>query len=112
MDWPWKALAPVDRRREYLALPSYLPLRKCCKIPRFLPFTRQIQRQLHSTPGAIGYCMRAKLLCCKFWTLSVWENERALASQRGATKLTQGKIRGSASPSDGDQATRRELQES
>jgi hypothetical protein len=76
----------------------------------------------------MGYCLRAKPLCRKFWTLSGWENERALmdfvaqvlhgevlkalAPRRGATKLTQGKIRGSAVPSHGDQATRRELQES
>jgi hypothetical protein len=69
MDWPWKALAAVDRRRQYLALPSYLPLRKYHEIPRFLPFTRQMQRQFRSTPGAIGYCMPAKLLCRQFWTL-------------------------------------------
>jgi hypothetical protein len=130
-DSPWKALAPVDRSREYLALLSSLPLRKYRKIPRFLPFPRPIQRQLRSTPGATGYCLRAKPLCRKFWTPSVWENERALmdfvaqvphgevgevmkalAPHRVATKLTPGKIRGSAIPSHGDEATRRELQES
>ena len=127
MDLPWKALASVDRNREYLALLSYLPLRKYSKIPRFLQFTLQISRQLGATPGAIGYSMRAQLLSCKFWTLSVWENERALmdfvskvphgevmkalATHMGATKFTQWKVPGSAIPPSWKDAARRELQE-
>ena len=128
MDTPWKALAPLDRDREYLALLSYLPLRAFSKIPRFLRFTLQIQRQLRGSPGAIGYSMRAQLLSRKFWTLSVWESERALmdfvtkvphgevmkalAPHMGATKFTKWKIPGSAIPIPWDDAVRRELQES
>jgi hypothetical protein len=128
MDTPWKALAPLDRNREYLALLSYLPLRAFSKIPRFLRFTLQIQRQLRGSPGAIGYSMRAQLLSRKFWTLSVWESERALmdfvtkvphgevmkalAPHMGATKFTKWKIPGSAIPIPWDDAVRRELQES
>jgi hypothetical protein len=127
MDLPWKALAPADRNREYLALLSYLPLRSYRKIPRFLQFTLQISRQLGATPGALGYSMRAKLLSRQFWTLSVWENERALmdfvskvphgevmkslAGHMSATKFTQWKISGSAIPPHWKDAVRRELQE-
>jgi hypothetical protein len=128
MDLPWKALAPVDVSREYLALLSYLPLRKYSKIPRFLQFTLQTLGQLRASPGAIGYSLRAKLLSRNFWTLSVWENERALmdfvakvphgevmkalASHLGPTKFTQWKVLGSAIPPNWDDAARRELQES
>lgn len=128
MDSPWKALAPVDRNREYLALLSYLPLRKYRKIPLFLRFTFQIQRQLRESAGAMGYGLRAKLLNRNFWTLSVWEDERALmdfvvkvphgevmkalAPHMGATKFTRWKIPGSAIPPNWDEATRRALQES
>lgn len=128
MDSPWQTLAPVDRNGEYLALLSYLPLRAYSKIPGFLRFTLQIQRQLRGSPGAIGYSMRAKLLSRKFWTLSVWENQRALmdfvakiphgevmkalAPHMGATKFTQWKVPGSAVPIRWDDALRRELQES
>jgi hypothetical protein len=128
MDLPWKALAPVDRDREYLALLSYLPLRRYSKIPRFLQLTLQILRQLRGSPGAIGYSLRAKLLSRRFWTLSVWESERALmdfvakvphlevmktlAPHMGATKFTRWKVPGSALPPDWEDATRRELQES
>jgi hypothetical protein len=128
MDIPWKALAPVDNDREYLALLSYLPLHKYLHLPRFFRFTLQIQRQLRGCPGVIGYSMRAKLLSCRFWTLSVWENQRTLmdfvakvphgevmrrlSSHMGATKFTNWKILGSAIPPSWDDATRRVSEES
>jgi hypothetical protein len=128
MDLPWKALAPVDQSREYLALLTYLPLRKYGKLPLFIRFTLQIMRQLSVSPGAIGYSMRAKVLGRNFWTLSVWENERALmdfvtkiphggvmqglAPHLGTTRFTRWKITGSALPLPWDDAVRRELQES
>jgi hypothetical protein len=126
MDSPWQALGPLDRNREYLALLSYLPLRKFSKIPRFLQFTLQIHRQLGASSGAIGYSLRARLLSRKFWTLSVWENERALmnfvsnlphlevmkalAPHMGATKFTRWNVQGSAIPPNWDDAMRREAQ--
>jgi hypothetical protein len=124
MDMPWIALAPVDPSREYLVLLSYLPLRKHSKILIFLRYTSQIQGQLRRTAGAAGYSMRAKVLSRKFWTLSVWESERALmdfvlnlphgdvmkslAPHMGATKFTRWKLPGSAVPPNWDDAVRRE----
>lgn len=124
MDMPWIALTPVDPSREYLVLLSYLPLRKYSKIPTFLRYTLQVQGQLRRTAGATGYSMRAKALSRKFWTLSVWESERALmdfvlnlphgdvmkslAPHMGATKFTRWKLPGSAVPPNWDDAVRRE----
>jgi hypothetical protein len=128
MDTPWMSFAPVDKGREYVALLSYLPLKSYRKLPLFMRFTFQIQRQLKESPGAIGYSLRAKLLSRNFWTLSVWENSQALMSfvaklphgevmkvltpHMGKTKFTQWKISGSAVPPSWDDATRRGLQES
>ena len=70
MDTPWITFAPPDSNREYFALLSYLPLKKFCAIPSFLRFTFQIQTQLRTTPGAVGYSLRAKPLSRNFWTLS------------------------------------------
>jgi hypothetical protein len=128
MDSPWKALAAVDKNREYFVLLSYLPLSRYSKIPLFLRLTFQIQGQLRRTPGAIGYSLRAKPLSRKFWTLSVWEDDRALrdfvakvphgevmktlAPYMGATKFTHWKISGSAIPPNWQDATRRLSQES
>jgi quinol monooxygenase YgiN len=127
VDTPWKALKGVENGREYVALLSYLPLRSYAKIPAFLRFTLQIQRQMRETPGAVGYALRAKILSRDFWTLSVWEDDHALmdfvgkvphaeamksmAPHMGATRFTRWKLQSSAIPPSWDEAMRREAQE-
>ena len=78
MDIPWKSLAPVQPGREYIVLLSYLPLTRYSKMPLFFRYSGQINAQLRATPGAIGYSMRAKLFARRFWTLSVWDSDKAL----------------------------------
>jgi len=128
MDTPWRMIAAADRSREYVALLSYLPLRKYSKIPDFFRYTVQIQRQMRGTPGAIGYGMRAKVFSRNFWTLSVWEDDRALmefvrraphgeamkliAPHMGATRFTRWKVPGSAVPPTWDDAMKRDSKES
>ena len=128
MDTPWRMIAAADRNREYVALLSYLPLRKYSKIPDFFRYTVQIQRQIRGTPGAIGYGMRAKVFSRNFWTLSVWEDDRALmefvrraphgeamkliAPHMGATRFTRWKVPGSAVPPTWDDAMKRDSKES
>jgi len=123
MDTPWTSFRAVDKGREYIALLSYLPLKSYSKIPLFMRFTFQIQRQLKESPGAVGYSLRAKLLRREFWTLSVWDNTQALMAFVGKlphgevmkaltphmskTKFTQWKISGSAVPPSWDDAARR-----
>ena len=123
---PWKATGAVDANREYVALLSYLP-RRYSKILAFFRYTFQIQGQMSKTPEAIGYSLRAKILSRKFWTLSVWENERALMEfvrlaphaeatksigpHMGATRFTRWKLQGSAVPPTWDDAMKRESKE-
>ncbi|HEV1993579.1 MAG TPA: hypothetical protein VGR03_04545 [Candidatus Acidoferrum sp.] len=123
MDSQWKALAPAEKNREYLALLSYLPLKKYRAIPSFLRFSFQIQKQLRGTPGVIGYSLRAKVLSRNFWTLSVWEDEKALMDfvaqlphgeamkamtpHMGPSKVTQWKVAGSALPLRWEEAIQR-----
>ena len=77
---PWKSLATPEPDRDYLFLLSYLPLSRLRSLPRFIRYTLGIRRQLGRTPGVLGYSMRAKLPRGDFWTLSVWEDEEALAA--------------------------------
>jgi hypothetical protein len=123
MDIPWKTLAAIEKEREYLALLSYLPLKRYSKIPAFMRFAMEINRQLSATPGAIGYSMRAKLFTRRFWTLSVWESSaalmdfvakaphsesiKAMAPFMGKTKFAQWKVLGSGIPLNWDEAIRR-----
>lgn len=128
MDLPWKMLAPVNSGQQYLALLSYLSLRSYGKIPIFFWFTLQINRQLRATPGTIGYSMRANVFSRRFWTLSVWESDRALMDfvgngrhgnvmkdltpHMGATTFTRWKLLGSGVPPRWEDAVRRSVQES
>ncbi len=120
---PWKSLLPIEAGREYLALISYLPLKRYRKIPAFVRLTLQVQRQLAATPGVVGYSLHAELLRRRFWTLSAWENEaalmefvhhvphseimRTLAPHMGKTFYTTWSVRGSDLPLDWREAKQR-----
>jgi heme-degrading monooxygenase HmoA len=110
----WKSLRPVEADREYLALFSYLPLKTYRKIPAFVRFSQQVQRQRSATPGVAGYSVQAQLLRRRFWTLSAWESQaalvdfvrhpphseimRALAGHMGKTYVTKWSVKGSELP--------------
>ena len=123
MDSPWIRFATPDVNREYFALLSHLPLNKYRAIPAFLKFSFQIQKQLRTTPGIIGYSLRAKLLSRNFWTLSAWTDEKplmdfvakipheqamkAMISHMGPTKFTKWQVLGSALPLQWEEAMKR-----
>jgi hypothetical protein len=126
MDSSWITFTPPDANREYLALLSYLPLNRYRAIPGFFRYSLQIQKQLRTTPGVIGYSLRAKPVSRNFWTLSVWEDQRtlrefvakiphgeamrAMALHMGQPEFTQWKVAGSDLPLRWDQALRRSQQ--
>jgi quinol monooxygenase YgiN len=123
MDSPWITFAPADAHREYHALLSYLPLNKYSAVPGFFRFSFQIQKQLRTTPGVVGYALRAKILSRNFWTISVWEDQKALTEfvakiphceairamtpHMGASKFTQWKVAGSSLPLSWNEALQR-----
>jgi hypothetical protein len=91
-----------------------LPLNKYRAIPGFFKFILQIQKQLGTTPGVIGYSLRAKPLSRNFWTISAWDTEKtlmdfvtkvphgqamkAMMPHMGPTRFTKWKVLGSALP--------------
>jgi hypothetical protein len=127
MDIAWKMIASVDANRDYLALLTYLPLKKHRTVPRLLWFTLAIQRQLAAAEGMIGYAIRARPLRKDFWTLSAWQDDRSLtdfttgiphaevmrvlAPHIGQTKFIRWKVPGSALPLNWDEALRRQSQD-
>jgi hypothetical protein len=72
------SLGDVDPNSEYLALITYLPRTSYWSIFSFIRQTDAIRKQLNESPGLMGYSLRAQLLGKKAWTLSVWQNEKAL----------------------------------
>lgn len=126
MDMPWKDIAPIDSSKEYLALLTYLPLKKHRTIARFFWSTFAIQKQLADSAGILGYALRAKPLQKDFWTMSAWLDEKSLmdfilriphsqvmrdlAPHMGPTKFTRWKVSGSDLPLRWDVAMQRAKQ--
>ena len=75
---PWKNYLGHDPERNYLVMLSYLPLKHHWRIPQIFRHTLRIRKQLDTTPGVIGYSLGVEIFRKRFWTLSVWEDERAL----------------------------------
>ena len=45
---------------------------------KFLRYSGAVSKQLEGTRGLVGFSFRAKILARDFYTLSVWDDERAL----------------------------------
>jgi quinol monooxygenase YgiN len=111
---PWRSHLPAAPERDYVALLTYLPLNSGWRIPWLLWYSAGIRRQLRTSPGLIGYSLRAQLAAKRFWTLSVWEDEaalqafvaapphaaamKALAPHMGATRFARWTVKGSGLP--------------
>src|SRR2546428_12368939 len=74
----WISFADVEPAREYLALITYLPRKRYWSTFSFIRQSNPVQKQLKGLRGLIGYSLRAQLLGKKAWSVSVWEDERAL----------------------------------
>jgi predicted AlkP superfamily pyrophosphatase or phosphodiesterase len=74
--WQWYADPEPDG--VYLAMATFIELESMWSLPRFEWYTRRVHRQLGRTPGLIGYSFRGRFPF-RYWTLSAWENGRALS---------------------------------
>lgn len=72
---PWKRLSDLDPTHEYLLVLTHLPVKRLTSLPRFLAYTRRIQKQLDAAPaGLIGYSLLAKPHRSRYWTLTAWSD--------------------------------------
>ena len=113
-DLPWRARRPADPDTDYVALLTYLPLRRFRTLPAFTRFILAVQGQLAGAGGLVGYSLRARPFSRRFWTLSVWDDEAALRQfvvakphrdimqslrgKMGETSFTRWRVRGSDLP--------------
>ena len=77
---PWVQRETLDPETTYLAMASYLPLKRRWSIPGFLRDTLAIRRQLARAEGLIGYALDAEVVKGVFWTFSVWRSQEHLDS--------------------------------
>lgn len=75
---PWKAFSNPDEGREYVALLTYLPLKRFRTLPQFMLLTLETRRQLARSKGLLGYALDADIFRLNFWTLSVWEDRQSI----------------------------------
>jgi hypothetical protein len=75
---PWKSYQVPAERREYVALATFLRLKRFRSIPRFMWFSLQVQRQLARSLGLVGYSMNSDIRRLHFWTLSAWADRQSL----------------------------------
>jgi hypothetical protein len=76
---PWRSLSEAERDRPYLYLATFFHLRSALTTFQFLSMANKVTEQLRSGPqGLVGFSLMAKPLSRRYWTLSVWDEERAL----------------------------------
>jgi len=93
---PWQHQQPIDPAESYVVMYTRLPLRRSRWIPGFLRETQRVRRQLSTTPGLVGYALRADLVRRRFWTVSVWVDEGSLRAFVAAEphRSVMGRLRG------------------
>ena len=91
---PWKTVHAPEPDTDYVLVLTRLPLRSHLRIPRVMGATLRIVRQLGRSEGLVGYALKADLLHKTFWTMSAWDDDRAVARfvrseahQRAMTRL-------------------------
>jgi heme-degrading monooxygenase HmoA len=75
---PWKSFTSPEDGKEYVALLSFLPLKRYRTIPKLARLAIETMRQLATSHGLIGYSLLAELTRKRFWTLSVWKDRQSL----------------------------------
>ena len=78
MELPWTTRAPMEPGTDYLVMASHLPLKRITSTIRFFRGVAAIRKQLATAPGLVGYTLRAQPLARDYWTLSVWQDGKAL----------------------------------
>ncbi len=75
---PWQQFKSPRVDDQYMAMVTYFLLKRFRGMPRFNLYTKRVQRQLAESGGLLGYALGAKPWRKQFWTLSVWEDDKAL----------------------------------
>jgi hypothetical protein len=77
---PWKSLKPLQPDHEYVVLASSIPARSRRSTGRLFRGAGAVRKQLSGTEGLVGFSLLARPLRKQYATLSVWDDEPALAT--------------------------------
>lgn len=80
MKSPWKSMKPIEPDREYLVFASSIPPRTRSSTLALFKGASAVRKQLATAEGVIGFSLLARPLRKQYVTLSIWEDESALAA--------------------------------
>ena len=80
MKSPWKSMNPLEADREYVVLASSIPPLSRSSTGKWFRGAMAVRKQLSGTDGVLGFSLLAQPWRKHYATLSVWENEAALAA--------------------------------
>lgn len=80
MKSPWKSVGVLEPDRQYVVLASSIPPRSMSSTFRLFRGASVVRKQLEATEGVIGFSLLARPLRKQYATLSVWDDEPALAA--------------------------------
>lgn len=80
MKSPWRKLQALEPDREYLAFASWIPARRYGATPAMFRGASAVREQLATTPGLVGFSLLARPVRKQYATLSLWEDDAALAA--------------------------------
>jgi hypothetical protein len=80
---PWKSLKPLDASHEYVVLASSIPALRRSSTMRMFRGASAVRKQLEGTDGLVGFSLLARPVRKQYATLSVWDDEVALAGFAG-----------------------------
>ncbi|MGC1513357.1 MAG: DUF3291 domain-containing protein [Acidimicrobiales bacterium] len=76
----WKAMKGLDPDREYLVLASFIPPTSRSSTGRLFRGAAEVRKQLSATQGVVGFSLLARPVRRQYATLSVWDDDAALAA--------------------------------
>ena len=76
-------MRPLEAGHEYVVLASSIPACEGSSAVRFFRGATAVRKQLEGTVGVIGFSPLARPLRRQYATLSVWEDDAALAAFAG-----------------------------
>lgn len=80
MKSPWKSMGPMQPDRSYVVLASSIPPRRRSSTRALFAGAGAVRKQLANTEGVLGFSLLARPFRRQYATLSVWEDEAALAN--------------------------------
>ncbi len=83
MKSPWKSVNALEPDRQYIVLASSIPPRSMSSTFRLFRGASGVRKQLEATEGVAGFSLLARPLRKQYATLSVWIDDRALATFAG-----------------------------